>query len=385
MSSSTPSRRPQVQRFGLAGIGTAVLLVAIASPAGAAADVVIPLAPTEVVLFSNPVENSGAVPMDPSADPTAGLSTPVPVEFTGSLTVELPAGLDSSDVEADLVFDDNGDGNPEATYSSAFTPANPQFLTVAGQGTSSITVTLPADDPMVGDDAVLVLEPLTTTYDPAVFTFVDPVSYELALSAPADPLDPAAVTVAPELVALASVPCPLSSTTPCPVAVTAGANLVLDLTADSALRELGLTDLTGVDVAVQSIDDPDADPVLLDVRVSGSTATVAVPAGLAAGSYGLVLGQPFASGLSIVVAELAVSAPAATPAASTTAAPSTQAVVANTGLRSNTGVVASAETGSTGTGTVAAGAGLLLLAGAGGFAVARTRRRPAAGTGTGEA
>ncbi|WP_448638307.1 hypothetical protein [Geodermatophilus sp. URMC 63] len=384
MSSSTPSRRPQVQRFGLAGVGTAVLLVAIASPAGAATDVVIPLAPTQVVLFSNPVENSGAVPLDPSADPAA--PTPVPVEYTGSLTVDLPAGLDSSAVEADLVFDDDGDGNPEAVYSSTAAPLDPMLLSVTGEGTSSITVTLPADDPTVGDDAVLVLEPLTTTYDPDVFTFVDPVAYDLTLSAPADPLAPAAVTVEPALVALASVPCPLSSTTPCPVAVTAGANLVLDLTADSALRELGLTDLTGVQVAVQSIDDPDADPVLLDVRVSGSTATATVPAGLAAGSYGLVLGQPFASGLSIVVAELAVSAPAGTPAAApTTAAPSTQAVVANTGLRSNTGVVASAETGSTGSGTVAAGAGLLLLAGAGGVAVARTRRRPAVGTGTGEA
>ncbi len=377
-SPSTPRRR--VQRYGIAGIGSAVLFVGIASPAAAATDVVIPLAPTEVVLFPAPVETGGAVPMDPSADPTAGEPTPVPVEFTGSLTVDLPPGLDSSDVEADLVFDDNGDGIPEATYSSAFVPGNPRFLTLAGQGTSSITITLPTDDPLVGDDAVLHLEPLTTTYDPAVFTYFDPLSYDLALSAPADPLAPAAVTVEAELVALASVPCALSSPTPCPVAVTAGSAIVLDLTADSALRELGLADLTGSEIALQSIDDPTAAPVLLTTQVNGSTATAALPADLAAGSYGLVLVSPTLSGLSIVFGELAVSAPAAV-AAPITAAPATQAVAGNVGLRSNTGVTAPAEESSAG--VLAGGLGLLALAGAGGVAVARTRR-PAA-TGTGEA
>jgi hypothetical protein len=377
-SPSTPRRR--VQRYGIAGIGSAVLFVGIASPAAAATDVVIPLAPTEVVLFPAPVETGGAVPMDPSADPTAGEPTPVPVEFTGSLTVDLPPGLDSSDVEADLVFDDNGDGIPEATYSSAFVPGNPRFLTLAGQGTSSITITLPTDDPLVGDDAVLHLEPLTTTYDPAVFTYFDPLSYDLALSAPADPLAPAAVTVEAELVALASVPCTLSSPTPCPVAVTAGSAIVLDLTADSALRELGLADLTGSEIALQSIDDPTAAPVLLTTQVNGSTATAALPADLAAGSYGLILVSPTLSGVSIVLAELAVSAPAAV-AAPTTAAPTVQAVAGNVGLRSNTGVTAPAEESDAG--VLAGGLALLALAGAGGVAVARTRR-PAA-TGAGEA
>lgn len=380
MSTALPTRRRHVQRLGLAGIGATVLFVGIASPAAAATDVVIPLAPSEVLLFSNPVENGSAVPMDPSAAPTTGVVAPVPVEFTGSLTVDLPAGLDSAAVEADLVFDDNADGTPEATYSSAFTPADPRFLVVAGQGSDSITITLPADDPAVGDDAYLSLQPLTTTYDPAVFTFVDAVSYDLALSAPADPLAPAAVTVAPELVALATVPCALTSGTSCPVAVTAGDRLVLDLTAGSALRALGLTDLTGSQVALQSIDDPGATPVLLTTQVSGSTATAALPADLAAGPYGLVLVSPTMSGLSIVLAELDVAAaPVVAPAAAPVAAPTL-----NAGLHSNTGVMAPAAE-ETGSAALAGGAGLLLLAGAGGVAVARTRRRPAAGTGTGEA
>ena len=129
---------------------------------------------------------------------------------------------------------------------------------------------------------------------------------------------------------------------------------------------------------LQSIDDPTAEPVLLDVEVNGSTATVALPAELAAGSYGLILGSPTTSGLSIVLAELTVSAPAITPPPATqTVAPAPQAAVVNAGLRSNTGVEA-VETGSSSSVAIAAGAGMLVLAGAGGVAVARTRRRPAA-------
>ncbi len=77
MSTTTLSRRPGVQRLGLAGIGAAVLLVGIASPAGAATNVVIPLEPSEVLLTAYPVENEG--PLDPMADPNA-VTSPVPVD-----------------------------------------------------------------------------------------------------------------------------------------------------------------------------------------------------------------------------------------------------------------------------------------------------------------
>ncbi len=164
--------------------------------------------------------------------------------------------------------------------------------------------------------------------------------------------------------------------------MTAGTAFTLDLPADSVLRDLGLADLTGVQVALQDVDDATAAPVLLETQVSGATATVALPAELAAGSYALVLGSPTTSGLSIVIAELTVSAPAVTPPPATeTVAPAPQAVVVNAGLRSNTGVEA-VETGSTGGLAIAAGAGRLVLAGVGGVAVARTRRRPADEGGT---
>ena len=112
MSSPTLSRRPQLQRLGLVGIGSAVLLVGIASPAVAATGVVIPLEPTEVALSAVPVENFGV--MDPMADPNAGITpTSVAVQYGGTITVDLPAELDDSAVEAQLTFDDDGDGAPD--------------------------------------------------------------------------------------------------------------------------------------------------------------------------------------------------------------------------------------------------------------------------------
>ena len=380
------SRRPQLQRLGLAGIGSAVLLVGIASPAVAATGVVIPLEPGEVILSAFPVESLAA--MDPMADPNAEpVLAPVGVRYGGTITVDLPAELDDSAVEAQLIFDDNGDGAPEATYSSD--PTDPNPLVVAGVGTGSITITLPVDDPAAGDVATLQLAPLTSTLSPA-FTYFDPLSYELEFDAAAD----AAVTVEPELLAISQLPCDLSSATRCPfpTPVTAGSTVVLDLTTGSVLRELGITDLTGVQVALQAVDaDGNATgaPVELTAQVSGSTAGFVVPAGAAAGTYGLVIAQETPSGgASVVVVELTVVAeetPAAVvPPAAAPTTPATTTTVVNAGLRSNTGVEV-AETGSTGTVAVAAGAGMLLLAGVGGVAVARTRRRPAVEGGTCEA
>ncbi len=392
MSSTTTSRRPQVQRLALTGIGAAVLLVGIASPAGAATGVVVPMEPTEVLIGAFPIEDLAG--MDPMADPDAALTpTPVPVEFDGELTVDLPAELDDSAVGAELVFDDNRDGTPEAVYSSSFQPANPNHLAVTGQGTGSITIDLPGDDPAVGDVAQLTLQPLESDLGPA-FTSFGGVALELALETPVDPLTPATVTVEPVLVAVSQVPCELTSGERCPfpTPVTAGSTFTLDLTARSALRELGLTDLTGVQVGLQPLDadgfPTGATPAELDVQVSGSTASVAVPAGTAAGSYSLVVVQPTPSGgLSVFQVEITVeeSAPAVVPPAAepTTpaAAPSTTTTTVNAGLRSNTGVEA-VPAGSTGTVAVVAGAGLLLAAGVGGVAVARTRRRPAGEVGS---
>ena len=373
MSLHSLAARPLVQRLCLPGIGAAVLLVGIATPAAAATDVVIPLEPAEVALTAFPAENFGA--MDPMADPEAPpVLTPVGVQYGGTITVAVPAELDDSTVGAELVFDDDGDGIPEATYSSSLPLGDPKHLAVSGQGTGSISVTLPADDPVAGDAATLLLEPFTSTLGPA-FTFYDPVAYELGFEATAS----AAQTVAPVLVGFSQEPCELSSATRCPfpTPVTAGSTVGLDLTAGSALRELGLTDLTGVEVGLQQLDAdgaPVGAAVVLTAQVTGSTATFVVPAGTAAGSYGLVVAQESPSGtVSIVVVEITVEAEVV----AVVAAPTEEPTTVNAGLRSNTGVEV-VESGPTGSVAVATGAGLLLLAGAGGVAVARTRRRPAA-------
>ena len=372
MSRNTRGRCREAQRFGVV-LGAAAVLASTASGAGAATGVVIPLEPGEVILSAFPVENFG--PMDPMTDPNASPTFAlVDVQYSGTLTVNLPVELDSAAVEAEIGFDDNNDGNPDKVYSSALAVSDPNHLAITGEGTGSIQITLPTDDNTGSDEAVLFLEPLTTNLS-AAFDYYDPVFYDLNFTAAAA----AAVTVEPVLVAVSQEPCDISTLTRCafPTPITAGSTVTLDLTSGSALRELGIADLTGVQVGLVQLDangDPVGAPTLLTATASGSTANFTVPAGTAAGSYGVVIAQEGSTGaISTVFVEITVVA-ATTPAAAPTTA-------VNAGLRSNTGVEM-VETGSTGNATVAMGAGLLLLAGAGGIAVARNRRRPAVEGGT---
>ena len=373
MSRNTTRRCREAQRFGVV-LGAAAVLASTTSGAVAATGVVIPLEPGEVILSAYPVENYG--PLDPMADSNAAPTFQfVDVQYGGTLTVDVPTDLDDAAVEVEIGFDDDSDGTPDVVYSSALPGADPLHLAVTGQGTGTIVITLPADDATGTDEAVLFLEPLTTNLS-SVFTHLDPLSYDLNFDAAA----PAAVTVHPWLVAVSQEPCDLSSLTRCafPTPVTAGSTVTLDLTAGSALRELGITNLSAVEVGLQKLD-ANADPVgalvelTTQVTGTGSTATFTVPAGTAAGTYGLVIGKQTADGVTMVFVEVTIEAAATTAAAPTTAV--------NAGLRSNTGVEV-VETGSTGNVPVVMGAGLLLLAGAGGIAVARTRRRPAVEGGT---
>ena len=380
MAISNEQRR-RARLLAFAGVGAVATLVGTASPAVAADGVTVRLDPTEVLLGVLPVENFGGDPdamFDFDGDPTeAPAFVRVPVQYSGSITVDLPPQFDASSATAELVFDDNEDGTPEATYSSSFAPANPNRLVIAATA-DGVTVTLPADDPVAADAATLTIEPFTSTLDPAVFDVVDWVDYELGFGAAA----PAAQTVEPLLDATAQVPCGLTSGDRCPLPTpaTPGSTVTLALTQDSVLRELGINDLTGAQVTLAEMDDngydfgPDIEPA---VEVNRSTATFVLPEDAAPGSYFLGVDQRTPSGgVSLVVATLTVEAPAAPAAGPASPEP-------NPGLRSNTGVLlpeAGAPDGSNGN-AVVAGAGLLLMAGTGAAAVARNRRRPAVGSG----
>jgi hypothetical protein len=382
MPTQTRAHRRPAQRLAVTGVGIGIgigigigtLLVATAPAALAADNVVISLAPTEVGLISYPAENHGGMPTDPMTGPTGDAPEPVVVQYGETLTVDLAAELDPSNAEVEIAFADDADadGVPDRTYSTVST-TDPLVVTVVND--NDLQIVLPTDDGVNGPLATLSISPLDAVLGPE-FILVDPtIAYELDLSS----TTPTATTLHPGLVAIAQVPCSLISATPCPIAVTAGATLTLDLTADSVLRDLGLTDLTGVQVALQSMDDLTAPPVLLDVEVSGSTATAILPTELAAGPYALVLGQPMTSGLSIVVAELDLAARAVGPPAAAPTTPTTPVApaVVNAGLRSDTGVEA-VQTRSAGTVMIAAGAGMVIVAGVAGVALARSRRRPAA-------
>lgn len=391
MSTTTGPRRRRVQLLTCAGIGAVTTLVGTASPAAAADGVTVRLEPTEVMLAAIPIENFGG---DPEAffGATGGVSgsidevtavadfVPVPVQYGGTITVQVPAGLEASAATVELVFDDNQDGNPEATYSSRFAPANPKHL-VATASAGSVAVTLPADDTMVGDAATLSIGRVTSTLGPAFSDVYDSIDYELGFDIASPPTAPAAQTVNPVLIASSQIPCGFSSYERCPLPtpVLPGSKVTLALTQASVLRELGLSNLAGVEVHLAALDEDGYDVdggSAVRVEVTGSQAHFVLPKDAEPGAYLLYVTQQTPSGgASTVVAELTVEAAAVAPVAEP-AAPEP-----NAGLRSNTGVhlpeagVGLSEAGGPDGVAVAAGAGLLLVAGAGAV-VARARRRP---------
>ncbi len=219
-----------------------------------------------------------------------------------------------------------------------------------------------------------------STLGPAFEDVYDGIEYELVFDAAA----PAAQTVAPVLAATSQIPCDFTSFESCPLPtpVTPGSTVTLALTQESVLRQLGLSDLSGVQVSLLPLDEDgfsSATGAPLPVEVVGPRASFVIPEDSRPGSYSLYVVQETPSGgISTVFAEMTVEAPAAAPAA----APS--APKPNAGLRSNTGVhlpEAGASDAADGA-AVATGAGILLLAGFGAAASVARSRRPAAEGGT---
>ena len=388
MSTSTGLRRRRAQILSIAGVGAVATLVGTAAPAFAADGVMVRLEPTEVELAAIPIENFGddldglfgSVGAADASSISAFMGlVPVPALYSGTLTVQVPAGLEASTATAELVFDDNEDGVPEATYSSRFAPANPKYLDITPTA-GTVTITLPADDPMVADAAMLSIGRVTTTLGPAFSAEYSSIDYLLGFDATA----PAAQTVEPLLIASSQIPCDFSAYERCPLPtpVLPGSTVTLALTQESVLRELGLSDLTGVEVYLGMLDEDgyaEDEGAEVAVEVAGSRASFLMPEDAEPGAYGLFVTQPTPSGgASTVMAELTVEGPAAAPVAEP-AAPKP-----NAGLRSNTGVhlpEAGASDGADGA-AVATGVGILLLAAAGAAVAVARSRRPAAEGGT---
>ena len=396
MATSTGPHRRRARLLTCVGIGAVTTLVGTAFPASAAEGVEVPLEPTEVALFALPVENVGddLDELFGSAGAAGGSSisafpgfVPVPVQFSGTITVEVPAGLDASAATADLVFDGNGDGIPEETLSSSFPPLSPKHLAIS-RPAGTVEVTLPTDDPLIADAATLSIKGITSELGPAFTVAYDSIDYEIEFdnpTPPATPTAPAAQTVEPLMIASSRIPCDFSSYERCPLPtpVLPGSTVTLALTQGSVLRELGLSDLTGVEVYLGSLDEEgyaEDEGAEIPVEVAASRATFVMPEDAEPGAYGLFVTQPTPSGgASTVFAELTVEAPAAAPVAAPVAVP--PAPKPNAGLRSNTGVHLP-EAGASDGSAVATGAGILLLAGVGAAAAVARSRRPAAEGGT---
>jgi hypothetical protein len=371
MSRTTHSRRP-LQRLGLAGIGSAVLLVGIAPAANAAPAATVPLDPaTPVELLVYSVDNEGG-PLTVSGG-MSGSATPTSIaaRFGGNVTFTVPSQLAFAGTpEVELTLDSTPTPGTPKTYSSTATlPADQLAVTNTG---STYTVTLPADDVAYADAGTLTFVNLDAPA--AGLDLTIPPVFEVALTSGAAatvPLDTQLIGVSDDAGA---------------ATLTAGASFDVTLPSTGEFTvDLGITDFADSSfelVALDTSGDPTGAAVPLTATVSGATASLTLPADLSAGDYELfvVAADGADEVFALASVSITVAAPAAAPAAPAAAAPTTAAPV-NAGLRSNTGVEA-VETGASGSVAIAVGAGMLALAGVGGVAVARTRRRPAAEGGT---
>jgi hypothetical protein len=381
---SLPVRFPASRRglwTALVALGVLVPVLLAAPAADAATGVVIPLDPPEVMVSLYPVENTGPLTIQDAQDDRQPAGTPVAVQWGGAVTVQLPAHLDGSGMTVSLDLAPTADDSPTRSLASDATA--PDTLVVTDLGGGKFRIDLPADDSTDGPVGLLSIGSVTSS--DAGILVPDMLQYELGFRAGADPV----VALSPQVLAVATVPCALTSTKPCPpFRVTAGATIGLTVPARSRLRELGLGTLDGLRLGLVPLD-AHGDPTggaLIDltdrpgnVSVADSYhATVRLPADTRAGTYGLVLVQATGTSgsLSITVGELRVLAapvPRVTPVRRM--APVRAVPAVNVGLRSETGwdrvSAARSETG--GAPLIPVGAGMVLL-GAGGVAALRPRR-----------
>jgi hypothetical protein len=366
MSTRTVPRPAGRLRAGVVAVAVLASSALGLPSAIAAPSVVIPLTPPEVGVLLYPVENTGPMTAD-MAEEEAEVMTQVPVEWTGSVVVQLPPLLDGAAMEVSLDLMATEDGTVTRTYST--TLLAPNALVVTDLGGGAYSVALPADDAVNGPFGVLSFLGVSSA-EPGI-EVVGPLDYYLEFTG----TGVLVANVAPQVLAIAQVPCPLSSMTRCPaIPVDAGEQFGITVPPASLLRTLGLGTLDDMALALDRLDaegyPTGAEPIVLTddptlVTVSDPyNATVTLPASTPGGTYGLTLVQATgtAGSISVTFGELQV-----------TGVPAPRIV--NAGLRSNTGWGEDARP-ATGLGVsplVAVGAGMMLVAGAGAGMALRRR------------
>jgi hypothetical protein len=337
--------------------------------------VTLSLDPTDVGIVLYPVENTGPLTVDTSPDDEVA-PTPVDTEWGGGVVVQLPPSLDGAGMDVSLDLMPTADDVATRTYTTHSLAPNQLVVTPLGSGKYSVA--LPADDTINGPFGLLTFDDLGTT-DPR-FETDGPLEYLVQFTG----TGVAVANLAPQILAVASLPCPGSPSAPCaPIPVLAGAQLRLTVPPTSLLRTLGLGTLDQMGLGLDKLD-ADGFPTGADTTVltdnpalvsltDSYNATVTLPASTPSGSYGLTIVQTTGSAgaVSITFGELQVRHPA-------------KPRLRNAGLVSNTGwgetVSAAPEAAPAGASepVVATGAGMIVLAGVVVAGVHRGRRRDAA-------
>jgi hypothetical protein len=242
MPSSTVIRHRPAARIGLVALVVALLTLLWAPAAGAAPALTIALDPPEVLVLPYPVENFGPLTLEDEDVPF----TPVPVQWGGSVVLELPAALDGSAMEVYLGLAPTVDDPPSREYSTS-TPA-PDDLPVTPLGGGRFSVALPADDGVHGPFGYLLFDNITSALGGVYVLGVD---YVLEF----DPGAGASEPLAPELLAVTTVPCAMSSLARCPAyEITAGEQFALTVPPSSTLRGLGLGSLDTLQLVLDPLD-----------------------------------------------------------------------------------------------------------------------------------
>lgn len=301
-------RIPHVRSRGTVVAAAAGALLLASAPAAVAAPVLtVPLDPPDVMVLLLPTGNLEGLEETPDEDL---LSSAVAVQWEGSVTVELPEPLDAGTAPViTLEIGHEDDPVPLITHSS--TPGAPHPLAVTPLGDGAYDVTMPGDDGVSGDVAVLTVEDVVA--EEATGIEVSPVSYLLRL----DDAFEASRTLAPQMLALSSPSCPLTTGDDCSgYEATAGDTLELTVPEQSRLRALGFGTLTGLQATLESLDEEiwsdepaDVDESTAVLAAAAAYTEVSALAGLPAGSAPTGAGSAPAFTASVLPAAVAAAEP----------------------------------------------------------------------------